>query len=143
MEVNFCPRCGTDIRLGMEICPKCELSLRAGGMNKGFNTAIIVGIVVVAGAVSLFLISILAAIIIPNFLRARVQDQYAACKNNLRNIAIALETYCTDNRGHYPSSLDMLTPTYLKCIPTGHAANVDTYRQSYMTIPGNKKKKFS
>ena len=39
------------------------------------------------------IIAILAAILIPNFLRARAQSQFAASKGNLKNLATALESY--------------------------------------------------
>src|SRR2546428_11487668 len=39
------------------------------------------------------IIAILAAILIPNFLRARAQSQVAATKGNLKNVATALESY--------------------------------------------------
>src|SRR5438094_3521991 len=42
------------------------------------------------------IIAILAAILIPNFLRARAQSQFAASKGNLKNLATALESYFVD-----------------------------------------------
>src|SRR5438309_8241303 len=42
------------------------------------------------------IIAILAAILIPNFLRARAQSQVAASKGNLKNVATALESYFVD-----------------------------------------------
>src|SRR2546428_3622695 len=46
------------------------------------------------------IIAILAAILIPNFLRARAQSQVAATKGNLKNIATALESYFVDNAAY-------------------------------------------
>ena len=43
------------------------------------------------------IIAILAAILVPNFIRARAQGQLTACKSNLKNIGTALEMYSTDN----------------------------------------------
>src|SRR3989442_10120837 len=48
------------------------------------------------------IIAILAAILIPNFLRARAQAQVAATKGNLKNVATALESYFVDSAS-YPS----------------------------------------
>ncbi len=42
------------------------------------------------------IIAILAAILIPNFLRARAQAQVAPDKGHLKNVATALERYFVD-----------------------------------------------
>ncbi|MCA9796795.1 MAG: hypothetical protein KC910_33525, partial [Candidatus Eremiobacteraeota bacterium] len=62
---------------------------------------------------------------------ARAQGKYTACKSNLKNIATACEMYSTDWSGRYPSKLDLLTPNYLKTIPTCPEAGKDTYSASY------------
>ncbi|MEX0766264.1 MAG: prepilin-type N-terminal cleavage/methylation domain-containing protein, partial [bacterium] len=62
------------------------------------------------------IIAILAAILIPNFLRARAQSQFAASKGNLKNLATALESYFVD-RGSYPAAMGTLSPTYLRAVP--------------------------
>lgn len=74
---------------------------------------------------------VLAAIAVPNFIRARGQGQFVACESNLKNIGTALEMYSTDNMGRYPTSLKQLTPDYLRSIPTCPAAGNDTYSSSY------------
>ena len=50
------------------------------------------------------IIAILAAILVPNFIRARAQSQLTSCKSNLKNIGTALEMYFTDHNGQYPHS---------------------------------------
>jgi hypothetical protein len=82
-----------------------------------------------AGSVALAPVG--AAIVIPNFIRARSQGQLTACKSDLKNIGTALEMYSTDYSGRYPTSLSLLTPNYLKMIPTCPAAGADTYSASY------------
>lgn len=62
------------------------------------------------------IIAILAAILIPNFLRARAQSQLSASKGNLKNIATSLESYFVD-RGNYPAAIGSLAPTYLRAVP--------------------------
>jgi type IV pilus assembly protein PilA len=62
------------------------------------------------------IIAILAAILIPNFLRARAQSQLAASKGNLKNLATALESYFVD-RGNYPTAIGALSPDYLRVVP--------------------------
>lgn len=70
------------------------------------------------------IIAILAAILVPNFIKARAQGQLAACKSNLKNIATALEMYATDNDGRYPGAIAIgtFTPDYLRTVPTCPAA---------------------
>ncbi len=55
------------------------------------------------------IIAILAAILIPNFLRARAQSQLSATKGNMKNAATALESYYVDN-STYPATLPQLSP---------------------------------
>ncbi|MBI3927180.1 MAG: hypothetical protein HY319_16710 [Armatimonadetes bacterium] len=72
-----------------------------------------------------------AALLVPNFLRARGQGQLTACKSNLKNLGTGCEMYSTDHGGLYPPALENLTPNYLKTIPTCPAAGRDTYSGSY------------
>ncbi len=64
------------------------------------------------------IIAILAAILIPNFLRARAQAQVAASKSDLKNVATALESFFVDN-GAYPQNplSTYLPPNYLRVLP--------------------------
>ncbi|MCE7868973.1 hypothetical protein DYH09_01210 [bacterium CPR1] len=68
--------------------------------------------------------------------RSRHQGQLTGCKSNLKNLAVALEMYSTDFQGHYPPTLSMLTPNYLKIIPNCPSAGADTYSASYQSTPG-------
>ena len=77
------------------------------------------------------IIAILAAILVPNFIRARAQGQVTACKSNLKNIGTALEMYSTDNSGRFPTSLNTLTPNYLKTIPTCPSAGSAVYSSGF------------
>ena len=85
------------------------------------------------------IIAILAAILVPNFIRARAQGLLTSCKSNLKNSATALEMYSTDNAGRYPSSGDIgstggLTPAYLKAAPTC-PSNQGSYAMVSATSP--------
>ena len=85
------------------------------------------------------IIAILAAILVPNFIRARAQGQLTACKSNLKNIGTAAEMYSTDWSGKY-SSYVTLTPNYLKVGPKCPTAGSDTYAANWKTgatAPGN------
>jgi len=81
------------------------------------------------------IIAILAAILVPNFLRARAQGQLTACKSNLKNIGTAMEMYSSDSQGRYPLAITAITPSYLKTLPTCASAGVITYTYSRTTVP--------
>jgi type II secretory pathway pseudopilin PulG len=72
-------------------------------------------------------VGVLAAILVPNFIRARARGRLTACKSNLKNIGTALEMYSTDHAGRYPLRFRDLTPNYLKTIPTCPTAGIVTY----------------
>src|SRR2546428_12016440 len=73
------------------------------------------------------ILAILAAILIPNFLRARASSQLATCQLDLRNIAAALELFYGQNQT-YPLAVswqnDLVTGGLLRALatlPRGHA----------------------
>lgn len=67
-------------------------------------------------------------IVLPNFMRTRCGGTLTACKSNCKNLATALEMYCSDNQGFYPDKLsDLLPGNYLKTLPTCPAAGAMTY----------------
>ena len=84
------------------------------------------------------IIAILAAILVPNFLKARAQGQLTACKSNCKNIATALEMYSSDNGGRYPTPTNLTSKltggNYLKLIPTCPAAGSDTYSPAFSSV---------
>jgi prepilin-type N-terminal cleavage/methylation domain-containing protein len=89
------------------------------------------------------IIAILAAILVPNFLKARAQGQLAACESNLKNMATSLEMYATDNYGGYCTQIGILTTTgsgggaYMKSIPTCPSAHGTAYSYTYGVNPDN------
>lgn len=70
---------------------------------------------------------------LPNFARARAQGRLTECKSQLKNVGTAIEMYSTDWSGRYPRDIALITPKYLKTIPTCPAARRDTYRASYQS----------
>jgi prepilin-type N-terminal cleavage/methylation domain-containing protein len=52
------------------------------------------------------IIAILAAVLVPNFMRAREASRLTACKSNLKSLSTAMETYSTDFDGLYPGGLN-------------------------------------
>jgi len=136
MNDRYCSQCGAEINSEMTHCGKCGAQLQ----KKGLSTCMIVGIVLaIVGFFGLIAVGILAAIIVPNFLKSRAMGQFTACKSNCKNIGTALEMYSTDFKGHYPPSLDCVTPNYLKNIPTCPSAEKDTYSESYTSTIGDPK----
>lgn len=63
------------------------------------------------------IIAIIAAIIVPSFVRSRQRAQLTACEENEKSLATALEMYAADNEGLYPTALGKLTPNYLPHVP--------------------------
>ena len=62
------------------------------------------------------IIALLAAIAIPNLLRARLSANDALAQSTLRTISTAIETYATATNGDFPTSENQLfnvTPRFL------------------------------
>ena len=78
------------------------------------------------------------AILVPNYITARVQGNGAQCKRNLTQIGQALENYAKEHEGHYPGSLAVLTKaqprSYLETLPTCPAVGTVTYRDYQVTV---------
>lgn len=80
-----------------------------------------------AGACSL----LATMVLLPQFVRPHRGGQLTGCKSMLKSVGTSLEMYSTDNDGRYPTTLDKLTPNYLKTIPRCPSAESETYSQSY------------
>ena len=74
------------------------------------------------------ILAILAAILIPNFLRARASSQLATCQLDLRNIAATLELYYGGNQT-YPMQAtwqnDLITSGYARAVPKSPIDHAD------------------
>jgi len=82
-------------------------------MNKNRQTQ---GFTLIELLVVVSIIAILSSIALPNFMEAQVRAKVARCKADMRTLAIALETYSSDNSGYPPFPL-ALGPNYRRFIP--------------------------
>lgn len=79
------------------------------------------------------ILAILAAIMIPNFKRARAKGQLAGCLSNAKNVGTALEMYAVDNGGRFPdlSGLaglnQLVSANILKRLPSCPARGTCTF----------------
>lgn len=88
------------------------------------------------GALLVVAVCVLGWVLVsPNFIRSHHGGQTTACKSNLKNIGMALEMYSTDYAGLYPTSPGLLTPNYLKTIPTCPSTGWVTYQFQLSSHP--------
>lgn len=98
-------------------------------MNRGFRRR--QGYTLIEITITVALIALLAAILLPNLMRAGAQGRLSSCKTNLRNIATAIEMYALDNGSQPPVTMAKVLPDYLASIPRCPSNSTDTYSSGY------------
>ena len=76
------------------------------------------------------IIALLAAIAIPNLLRAKISANDALAKGTLRSLSTSSETFATSNSGNYPGTVTSLTgatPPYINTNYCGQTLSGYTY----------------
>ena len=76
------------------------------------------------------IIALLAAIAIPNLLRAKISANDALAKGKLRTLSTASETFATTNSGNYPTDIASLTgatPPFVSEDPCAQTMSGYTY----------------
>jgi len=82
------------------------------------------------------IIALLAAIAIPNLLRARLTANESAAQSTLRTISTAFETFAAANSGAYPTAetqMTNVTPPYLNTSYSGQASQGYSYTYTMST----------
>jgi competence protein ComGC len=82
----------------------------------------------------IMIMSILFALMMPNFMRARASGLLTSCQSNLKNMATSIEQYATDNAGRYPSVINDLLPNYIHALPDCPSCKFG-YDYIYRTVP--------
>ena len=81
------------------------------------------------------IIALLAALLLPALKNARAKAKAAACVNNQRQIALALQMYLDDNRGWSPTPCVKLSGLSLWPGPVPYLPNVSRPRFNVFTCP--------
>jgi len=94
------------------------------------------GFTLVELLIVLTIIALIAGVYLPKYRTARGSAAYQGCNENLKNIAIALQTYANESGQFYPVVLGQIVPNYIASMPIcPNCAGVDNYSPSYMVNP--------
>jgi type II secretory pathway pseudopilin PulG len=136
-SMSYCAFCGTEVAPGTAVCAQCgnppsgvrQPAVTVKGPRSGFP---LVAILIAAGFGVLFVVGIIAAIFIPNFLDALAKAKLKRSVADIRNVGTALVSYGVDHDGVYPPGQSLqelssaLVPDYLSSLPS-----VDGWKHPY------------
>jgi type II secretory pathway pseudopilin PulG len=110
----FCPKCGRQSQVADEFaghisqCPGCgqQVTVPADGLPlkpKSGLSGLMIGLIVAGVSLVVLLVcgGILTALLLPAVSAAREAARQTVCRNNLKQIALALESYASV-KGHFP-----------------------------------------
>lgn len=89
------------------------------------------GLTLIETLTVMLIMSILMALMMPNYYHARDKGAYTGCIENLKNSATALQVYANDNDQSFPTALTDLLPNYMASVPTCPMTGTDTYSTGY------------
>jgi hypothetical protein len=119
-----CPHCGQPTKLAAYSAapPPLQQHTSPAQPARRSNLWIVIWILVVCAALAVPMIGLIAAIAIPNFVKARNTAQRAACVANLKTIQGAKDRWAVDHKKAQtdePTEADLVGPTgYFLQMPT-------------------------
>jgi len=144
-----CPHCGKMTRLPAYSAappplPQPMMAVPPPPASKSTGISVLLA-VVIAVAVIVPIVGLLAAIAIPNFIRARHASMSNACVSNLRMIQGAKETWALENKKlttDQPNDSDLFGETsYMRAKPVCPAGGIYTIgtvgQKAACTVPGH------
>lgn len=151
--MKFCPQCGQAGGDDQKFCMKCGADISAAVIGAGpyyppppksNNKTVILVVAAVAFFMAIPVILIVAAIAIPNLIRAKISANQASAVASVRTLNSALIGY-QSVYGHYPDSIVQLGPPGpSEHVGDQHAALIDAvlatsvksgYRFAYESVP--------
>jgi hypothetical protein len=143
-----CPHCGKPTRLAAYSAapppPPVPQYATTPAPRRGSKAWIVILVLVIGLIFVIPIMGLLAAIAIPNFIKARHASQRAACVANLRSIDGAKATWALDNKktqGEIPTDADLFNGKYLgpkPLCPAGGTYDLGPVGEKPIcTIPGH------
>jgi len=134
--MRFCPQCGEPGADEQKFCMKCGAGVSSAPaapmpyyppvrQDKSNKTVIILVVVAAILVLAVPMILIIAAIAVPNFIRARISANESAAAASVRTIVTAAIQYQAEY-GHYPQTLEQLSQPPGNSAPDeNHAGFID------------------
>jgi prepilin-type processing-associated H-X9-DG protein len=95
--------CGTTALVGLILGIIAMVRIRNSGGRTGGSGLALAGTIV--SAVFVLMLPLLAAMLLPAFVSAKTKAQSIACVNNVKQLALAIRIYSTDNKDQFPPAV--------------------------------------